>query len=95
MDDEIAMGVIDGRAQLGEDLQDLDQAWIRLAAIGVEGDAFDILHHKIRSAVVGYSAVDHPRNVGVLECSENPSFACKSFEDRFRVHPALDEFQRE
>ena len=67
VDDEVLMGVLDGRAHLAEQHEPwLERERPRLA-VGVEGNALDALHHDVGHAILGGPAVQQPRDVGMIQ----------------------------
>jgi hypothetical protein len=65
VDDEIAVGVLDGFAYLEEELQYL-VAGAGLAEVA-DGDTIDELEDEIRTAIVGLTTVEEASDVGVLK----------------------------
>jgi hypothetical protein len=70
MDDQVAMGILHGIADLSEQLQALAHAEPLLLTVDVDGHAIDGVHDDERQAGVGGARVDQARDEGVVEVGE-------------------------
>ena len=84
MDDEVLMGVLDGRAHLAEEHEPRLESERALVAVGVEGNAEDALHHDVGQALLGRPAVEQPRDVGMIECRQDAPLLEESLQQRGR-----------
>src|SRR3954471_22526512 len=94
MDDEILMGELNGAANLHEQTKLVFDGQSFLAAEIRYRPALDIFHHEIGEVVVGYSAIKEPRDIGMLEASQNLAFDLKTAQHFVGIGPALEEFNR-
>src|SRR5262249_29111026 len=89
--DQVAVSVRHGRADF---LTQLEALFIRQpASVAVLPDrlAFDVLHHKVRQAFFGRTAVQEPRYVGVIQVGEYLALAQEPPDDEFGIHPGPDQ----
>ena len=63
MDDQILVRVLDGGAEIDEELQPLAQVELPLVAVLIERLAFDVLHYQVRLAVLRLARIDQSRDV--------------------------------
>jgi hypothetical protein len=66
MDDPLLMGMLDGVANLDEQIQPVFHAHAVLVAVIGDFDAIDQLHHEVRPASFGRTSIQNPRDVGVI-----------------------------
>ena len=93
VDDEVLVGVVDGRADVAEDTEAIFGGKFLLVAEGVDGVAFDVLHDEVRTAIRGGAAIEEPGDVGVVEGGDDLSFAAEALDDAFLLHAEADDFE--
>ena len=91
VDDEVAVRVVDGVADLPEEAQAFVDGRVPLVAEAVDGQPLDVLHDEVGEPVLGRPAVEQARDVWVVQGGENLALVAEAAEDEVRVHPALDE----
>src|ERR1043166_8257985 len=92
MDDQSLVGKLNGFANLQEKLQTLPDVRMVLRAVSIEGDAFYVFHDEVRQALSGGAAVEHARDVGVVERRQDLPLVAKTENHRIAVHTAPDQF---
>ena len=95
MDDGTAVRVGDRGAHLAKELQPPGDVERVLVAILVDRQPLDVLHDEVRQAVLGRAAVEQPRDVRVIEASEDLALVAEAAQHRLRIHAALDELDRD
>lgn len=95
MDDPLVVGVVDGLADVGEEIQPLARAEVIGVTVGRDGNAFHQLHHEIRPARVRRADVQHRRDVGMVHHRQRLAFGLESGNDLLGVHPYLDDLDRD
>ncbi len=95
MDDQVLMGILDGRAHLAKELESCGR--VELAGFAEVRDVLTlhVLHREVRQAVAGRAAVQQAGNVGMLQARQDLSFVAKAADDRVGVHPATQHFDRD
>ena len=88
------MGVLDGLANLHEQLQALRHAQPRGIAILGDRHALDVLHHEKGPARVRQPAVEHLGDIGVVHHGQGLPLGLEAGQHGLRVHAGLDELQR-
>jgi hypothetical protein len=78
MDDQVLMGVVDGVADFAKEAEAIFDAEAVMIAVFVDGHALDEFHDEVGRAVVGGSAVEESRDVGVLELGEGLAFGAEA-----------------
>ena len=63
MHDQVLVCVLDGAADIEEQLQALAQSELLAIAVAIERLAVHVLHHEVGIALVGLARVDQPRDV--------------------------------
>lgn len=86
------VGVLDGVADLQEEVEALGGVEAFLVAPFVDRESIDVLHDDVRAAVVGGAAIEEAGNIGVIEGGDNLPFAAEALEDAVRLHAAVDDF---
>ena len=71
MDDQVLMRVLDGGADVDEQLESLAEVELSLIAILIERLAFDVLHYQVRLAILRLACIDQSRDVRMIEAREN------------------------
>lgn len=92
VDDELAVGVGDGGADVEEEAEALGGGETVVLAVVGEAEAVDVFHDDVGVAVGGVAAVEEAGDVGVLEAGEGLAFAEEAVEDEVGVEAAADEF---
>lgn len=92
VDDELAVGVIDGIAEGEEDAKASGEGQGVLVAVLVQPESFDKLHDKVRQAVLAGAAVEQARDVGVDQRGEDLAFHAEAFEGAGVKPTAFDNF---
>ena len=64
-------------------------------AILADGQAGDVLHHKVGQPLGGGAGVQYLGDIGMVECFENPPFVMKSPQHAVRIHAAFDQLDRQ
>jgi hypothetical protein len=80
MDNEIAVGHINGRTDRAEQLEPLPEAQGIRGAILVNRRTLNVFHHEVRNTVLGGPAVQQTGDVRVLERGENLPFVSERSE---------------
>ena len=93
MDDEPAVGVGDGLADLLEEREPGVAREPAPVAIRRQRLAVDELHHEVRPPVGGRARVEQPSDAGVVEPGKDLALAAEAGEHLVGVHPPLDELQ--
>jgi hypothetical protein len=91
---EIGMGVLHGGTHLEQ--QPEPRAHIECACIGEVGDGctLHVLHHDVRLAVFGHTAVQQRGDVGVAEVGEDLPFVPEALHGELASQPTLEELER-
>ena len=74
MDDEIPVGMFDGRADQAKEPQSVLESEDTGRAVTKERFALDEFQNEIRQAVGNRSGVEQPSDVGMIETCEDPAF---------------------
>src|SRR6185437_6180344 len=91
MDDQAAMGVRHGFADLAEEFAAGGDADFLAFAIRRDGGAFDVLHDEVGAAVGNSAAIEEFGDVGVVEGGENLTLLAEAADDGVGIHAAFDE----
>jgi len=64
--------------------------------LGIVGDrlALDVLHREVGAPVLRDAAVEQPGDPRMLEPCQDLALAAETLDDRFGVHPLLDQLER-
>ena len=81
VNDQVAMHVLDGGAELTEELDAVWDVELVAVAVHVDGCAFDVVHDEVRLSGVGGAAVHEAGDVGVFEGRENLALVPEAAED--------------
>ena len=95
VDDSFLMRVLDGLADLCEQLQSFGYAQPRGVAVFGDRYAFDVFHDEVGPAAVGQPSVEHFRDVGVVHHGQRLPLGLEAGQNGFRVHAGLDQLQRD
>jgi hypothetical protein len=79
MNDEVAVRVGDGVADVQKELQTILDRQRALVAVGVKMGAVDVLHDQVWLAAFIEPSVEHPGDVGVIERGEDVLLAGEAF----------------
>ena len=71
MHDQVLVGVLDGAADIEEQLQPLAQPELLPIAIAIQRLAVHVLHHEVGIAFLGFARVDQARDVRVIQARED------------------------
>ena len=71
MDDQVLVCVLYCRTHVEKELQPRSDVEPVRVAIPGERQTVHILHHQVRTPILGDSAIQEPRNVGVYQPCEN------------------------
>src|SRR5262249_1975051 len=85
VNDEVAVCMFDSRAYWQEEPQPFLNCQFLLFCVFRDPDAFDVLHHKVWSAIVRRAAVEEARNIGVLELGQNLALAPEPAQDEIGI----------
>ncbi len=91
MNDELAVRVVHGIANLDEELEPFPNVQTIGVAVLIKRLAFDELHDEVGPIVRGCAAAEQVRDVRVFEGGQDLSLVAKAFEDKVCIHAALDE----
>jgi hypothetical protein len=78
MNDQLAMRVLDRRAQREEEPEPLRDREHAIRAVGVQRLALDVFHHQIRQTFGRAATVQKPRDVGMIERGEDLPLASEA-----------------
>jgi hypothetical protein len=81
-------------ADLDEQAQPIVDRHAPLGAVHVDRRAFDVLHHEVRRAVLARAAVEHTRDVRVLELREQAALAAETLQHLRAVEPGAQQLER-
>ena len=95
MDDEPVVGVLDGPAHVGEQVEPGLDGQPAVVAVGVDGLALDDLHREVGEAVGRRAPVEEPGDGGVLEPGEDGPLAEEPPDDDVGVEPPLEQLERD
>ena len=93
MNDPLLMGVLDGMADLHEQVQPLLGREVVLVAVIGDLDAAHQFHDEVGPAGVGRSGVQHFGDVGMVHEGQGLPFGFEPGDDLFGVHPQLDDLE--
>ena len=93
MNDEVLVGVVNGRANRAEDSQTRIDGQPVLVAILGDRQAIDELHDEVRKAIGSCSAVQDLTDVGVIEAGKNLPFVAKASGSELCAQLRTDDFQ--
>ena len=94
MDDALLVGVLDGLADLHEELQALfDVQPLSIAILG-DGDPRHVLHDEVGSSRLRRPGVEHLGNVGVVHHRQCLPLGLEAGDHLPGVHAQLDDLQR-
>ena len=94
VDDELAVRVGDGVADLREQRQPGLDAQVVAVGVGRDGLAFHVLHREEGAPVVRCPAIQEPRDAGVLQPREDPPLGAEPREEAVR-QPGAHELERD
>src|SRR5262245_40118754 len=89
----LLMGVVNGVANLDEQLEALSRVETVLVAVIGNFDSPDQLHYEIGSPRPGRAGVEDFSNIGMVHHRQGLALGLKLRDDIARVHPKLDDFQ--
>ncbi len=93
VNDALLVGVLDGLAELHEQVQALlDVELVPVAVLG-DGHAGDVLHHEVRSAILGRSGVEDLGHTGVVHHGQRLSLGLEPGDDLPGVHAQFDDLE--
>ena len=95
MDDTVFVRVMDCGADLLKQSQPVGDRKLVVLAILVDGLAFDILHYKVRKAVLCRSAIEESGDVRMIETGEDLPLIAKAAHNKVGIHAPVDEFDRD
>ena len=91
MDDEVAVGVLDGLADFEKEREDLVAR--TALAVGVDGDAVDQLEYEIGTTVFGFAAIDEAGDEGVLEAGKGLTLLLEASASVVGVEAVADDLE--
>lgn len=94
MNNEVLMRIVNGSANLQEELQTSAKSKLMFGAIFGNGLTFNQLHYQIGDSLVGGASVKKLGEVGVIEASENLPFVLEASENGRAVLAGTDELER-
>lgn len=86
MDDEVAVRVMHGLADLPEKDQALTCREAMIVAVPIDWYPLDMLHHEVGGAVFYCAAVEEPRDIRVIECREDLPFLRQALREEAAGH---------
>ena len=95
MDDALLVCVLDGVADLDEQLQPLGGVELLVVAVLGDGDALDQLHHEVRPASVGAAGIEHAGDVGMVHHRQRLPLGLEAGDHLLAVHARLDDLERD
>src|SRR5688572_1395941 len=93
MDDALLVGVLDGAADAGEEIESRLQRQIMIVAETGDGHAFHVLHDEIGSAGGSGSGIEDLGDVRVRHQRQRLSFFREAGDHLARVHAELDDLE--
>src|SRR6185436_12524022 len=93
MDDQMLVGVMQGRANLAEELEPGRSRKVMAIAILVDPNTINVLHDKKRNTVPRNSAPIEMRDIWIIQAREDLFFVAKSRDDVVGAHRGSDKFQ--
>jgi hypothetical protein len=75
VDDKMPVGVLDGLADIEKKLDTAGQRKLMVVAVGIDGDAVDVVHDDITQAALSDAQVEQPDDAWMLKRCEQFSFA--------------------
>jgi hypothetical protein len=94
VNDKVLMRVGNSRANFAEESQPLSRLQAMLRRVGLERDALDVFHHKIRQAILSDRAAIKPGNLRMIEGSEDALLLPKMPYKFLRPEALLDQLDR-
>ena len=94
VDEPLLMGVLDGLADRGEELEALADAHLRFVAEPGQRQPVDQFHDEERPAFGRHAAIDHPGDVGMLHDGQGLPLLFEALEHGLGVHARLDQLER-
>ena len=95
MNDAFLVSMLDGMANLDEQLKATGRIEMVLVAIVGDPDAANQFHHEVRPARLRRAGIQDARDIGVIHHRQRLSLGLKSSDDAARIHPELDHFERD
>ena len=89
------MHVVHGGAQRAEQIDALVHAELAVVAVGVDRLTFDVLHHEVRCAVLGRSAVEQVRDVRMAQLRQDLPLGLEPPQQRVGVEARLQQLDRD
>ena len=93
VDDALLVRVLDGVADLHEQVQPLPHRELGLVTVLGDGDALDKLHHEVRPACLGGAGLQHRRDVRVIHHRQRLPLGLEPRDHLLGVHAELDDLQ--
>jgi hypothetical protein len=93
VDDRLLVRVLDTLADMDEQFEPPAQAHLLLVAVDVERHALDVLHHEVRTALVGRAGVEHLGDGRVVHHRQSLALGTEAGDELGGVHAALDHLQ--
>ena len=87
------MGVLDGVADVDEQLEPLRGGQVVLVAELGDGNTLDQLHHEIGASRIGGPRIQHPGDVRMVHEGQRLSFRLEAGDHLGRIHPRLDDLE--
>ncbi len=95
MDDRLLVGVLNARADRGEQLDSLPHAEAVSIAVVGDGDALHELHHEVGSAAFGGAGIEDLGDGWVVHQGQRLAFGVEAGQHLRGVHAALDQLERD
>src|SRR5581483_3508761 len=95
MDDEVAVGELDGSADLRKEVESVTESQLMVAGIPEDIVAFHVFQHDVGFTLFGFTAVEETGNAGVLEARQNLALLAEAFDGEGRFHAQADYFNRD
>ena len=93
MNDQIRVRILNRRAHVLEQVQTRFDRQTFVVAVARDGPAVDELHREERQPVVGDTAVEQSRDVGMLQARQDAALGAETRQNGIRVHSMLDDFE--
>ena len=93
MDEALLVRMLDGPANLNEQVQALASIEMVLVAVVGDLDAAHEFHDKIRAAGLGGTGIEHAGDIGMIHQGERLTFSLKAGDNAFGIHAQLDDLE--
>src|SRR5262245_55810016 len=92
VNDEMTMRVFDSRADRQKQSQPLLDAKLLFVGVLRNPGALNVLHHEVRSSILGGTAIEQPCDVRMLQSSKDLTFSLEAAKDEVRIKTGMHQF---